>query len=211
VVKLASRRKKKGRSATWLCKCDCGKLRTVRAFSLRLGESKSCGCLGASGQPGLNNGGSGWVDATEVFRQAGATTVRLKILASSRLKEGRESGAIPASPLGQPIHVGYRRLPWRYEPQAAVSYIRNDPAPQEDVVSPAEEATQQEARGHGRSEKMERNKPARDKHKIWQGWHEEEGLGYKRIANRWQETTGEEVSSDTVKKAIKRMVQGGNS
>jgi len=31
----------------WLCRCDCGNLRTVRGSSLRSNESKSCGCLAA--------------------------------------------------------------------------------------------------------------------------------------------------------------------
>lgn len=33
--------------ATWLCVCDCGTQRVVSGKSLRLGVSKSCGCLGS--------------------------------------------------------------------------------------------------------------------------------------------------------------------
>lgn len=30
----------------WMvCKCDCGKIQTVRAGDLKSGKSKSCGCL----------------------------------------------------------------------------------------------------------------------------------------------------------------------
>lgn len=29
----------------WLCKCDCGNLKTVSGFKLRSGNTKSCGCL----------------------------------------------------------------------------------------------------------------------------------------------------------------------
>lgn len=31
--------------AQWLCKCDCGNLRTVSGVNLRSGHTKSCGCL----------------------------------------------------------------------------------------------------------------------------------------------------------------------
>lgn len=35
----------KSGSATWLCRCDCGTLRSVEGRSLRKGLSKSCGCV----------------------------------------------------------------------------------------------------------------------------------------------------------------------
>lgn len=33
------------KQALWLCKCDCGRETTVRGYSLRCGDTKSCGCL----------------------------------------------------------------------------------------------------------------------------------------------------------------------
>ena len=33
-----------GSSATWLCKCDCGKEKKIVGASLRKGDTKSCGC-----------------------------------------------------------------------------------------------------------------------------------------------------------------------
>ena len=33
------------RKALWRCKCDCGKLTTVRSSDLKSGNTKSCGCL----------------------------------------------------------------------------------------------------------------------------------------------------------------------
>jgi tRNA(Ile2) C34 agmatinyltransferase TiaS len=32
-------------SAYWLCKCDCGTTKSVSSQSLRIGDTKSCGCL----------------------------------------------------------------------------------------------------------------------------------------------------------------------
>lgn len=34
-------------SAYWLCRCDCGKIRTINGSSLRSGKTRSCGCLRA--------------------------------------------------------------------------------------------------------------------------------------------------------------------
>lgn len=33
------------RKALWRCKCDCGKLTTVRSSDLKSGNTKSCGCM----------------------------------------------------------------------------------------------------------------------------------------------------------------------
>jgi len=34
-----------GKSVTWLCKCECGKEKVIRGYSLTSGNSKSCGCV----------------------------------------------------------------------------------------------------------------------------------------------------------------------
>lgn len=36
---------KKNRAKRWLCKCDCGNLKSVSSSALTSGDSKSCGCL----------------------------------------------------------------------------------------------------------------------------------------------------------------------
>lgn len=37
-------RKSKG-SSYWICRCDCGKIKSIKSSSLRRGEIQSCGCL----------------------------------------------------------------------------------------------------------------------------------------------------------------------
>lgn len=37
-----------GRRVMWNCKCSCGEMRTVRAYSLTSGHTVSCGCIGSS-------------------------------------------------------------------------------------------------------------------------------------------------------------------
>ena len=32
-------------SAYWLCRCDCGTIKTIRGRNLRSGETLSCGCI----------------------------------------------------------------------------------------------------------------------------------------------------------------------
>ena len=35
----------KGKEAWWICKCECGNVKSVRGSDLRRGRTKSCGCL----------------------------------------------------------------------------------------------------------------------------------------------------------------------
>ena len=35
----------KGKEAHWLCACDCGSVTIASGYKLRIGETKSCGCL----------------------------------------------------------------------------------------------------------------------------------------------------------------------
>ena len=44
VIKLDEQKHKK-KGAYWICKCDCGTIKSVWGASLRDGSSKSCGCL----------------------------------------------------------------------------------------------------------------------------------------------------------------------
>lgn len=37
--------KKTNSGSYWICKCDCGKIKSVKSSSLRRGEIQSCGCL----------------------------------------------------------------------------------------------------------------------------------------------------------------------
>lgn len=68
VSHLGMRKQGKGKSASslWLCKCDCGNQKKVFAYSMRRGDTKSCGCLAREtasklcaeiGRRGAKNGG----------------------------------------------------------------------------------------------------------------------------------------------------------
>lgn len=37
-------------STHWLCKCDCGTIKSISGKSLRNGDTKSCGCLKSAGE-----------------------------------------------------------------------------------------------------------------------------------------------------------------
>lgn len=41
--------------AYWICKCDCGAIKTVIGMNLRNGSSKSCGCLQRKHGPSIDN------------------------------------------------------------------------------------------------------------------------------------------------------------
>jgi len=43
VIKIDGQDKRK--SYLWLCRCECGKEKTIVGYSLRRGDTKSCGCL----------------------------------------------------------------------------------------------------------------------------------------------------------------------
>ena len=45
-LRVISRVKNQGRSATWLCRCDCGNEITLTSGEFRRGRTQSCGCLG---------------------------------------------------------------------------------------------------------------------------------------------------------------------
>ena len=40
-----SKPKGHGHKAYWICKCDCGNIKSIKGESLRRGLTKSCGCL----------------------------------------------------------------------------------------------------------------------------------------------------------------------
>lgn len=42
---MKKRGKDKRNNSYWLCKCDCGEIKIVRISSLKVGNTKSCGCL----------------------------------------------------------------------------------------------------------------------------------------------------------------------
>lgn len=44
---VLERAESNGRQAKWKCQCDCGRISTPFGFSLKSGDSKSCGCVAA--------------------------------------------------------------------------------------------------------------------------------------------------------------------
>lgn len=43
-----SGRRHTNKNVMWLCRCDCGNITTVRTYSLKCGDTKSCGCICAN-------------------------------------------------------------------------------------------------------------------------------------------------------------------
>ena len=35
----------KNKRSCWVCKCDCGNIKTIMSSKLKSGQTKSCGCL----------------------------------------------------------------------------------------------------------------------------------------------------------------------
>lgn len=48
-VSRSENRGKNGKTTYWLCKCDCGNTREIMASGLKVGDSRSCGCLRRDG------------------------------------------------------------------------------------------------------------------------------------------------------------------
>jgi hypothetical protein len=48
VVLRLDRIEPNGRHSRWICQCDCGREKSIRANALRTGDTRSCGCLVAS-------------------------------------------------------------------------------------------------------------------------------------------------------------------
>ena len=46
-----------GKKTRWICKCDCGNIKSVKAVSLKKGETKSCGCAVQDYHNRRNNAG----------------------------------------------------------------------------------------------------------------------------------------------------------
>lgn len=53
-LEILNRAKNKGRSAAWLCRCDCGNTTVVTTGELNRGRTQSCGCLIADTQRTLH-------------------------------------------------------------------------------------------------------------------------------------------------------------
>lgn len=45
LVAISPTAKRQGNTIVWLCRCDCGRMHEAGAASLRIGNTKSCGCL----------------------------------------------------------------------------------------------------------------------------------------------------------------------
>lgn len=55
----------KHKKLRWLCRCDCGKEKTINASSLRKGLSKSCGSCDIKSFTGYKNVSGSWIRRTE--------------------------------------------------------------------------------------------------------------------------------------------------
>lgn len=61
-----SKRKESQQRTRWVCKCDCGTVKSIQAYKLRVGEIKSCGCLRKenAGKLSKRHGKSRYADGT---------------------------------------------------------------------------------------------------------------------------------------------------
>ena len=58
-------------AASWLCRCECGKLCTVKGIYLRSGYVKSCGCLPVGSKP-IENSGSAKNQVYAIYKKSAA-------------------------------------------------------------------------------------------------------------------------------------------
>src|SRR3989304_4067971 len=55
VIEHDDHRTKNGRKPFWKCQCKCGNITSVRAESLKMGHTRSCGCQKTQLIPGPKN------------------------------------------------------------------------------------------------------------------------------------------------------------
>ena len=57
-----------GEGYSWIMRCDCGTVKSVRSQDIRQGASKSCGCISTGGRGGLKNKTHGMDYGSKLYR-----------------------------------------------------------------------------------------------------------------------------------------------
>lgn len=215
----AKREKRYCQEARWVCKCDCGRAKTVVSSDLRDGHTTSCGC---NRTPAINIVGKRFgllvvlCRGKKVSRSTNRTHAGPKpdpangkkvVFWKCQCDCGRKvfvRGAALRSGRTRSCGCEKRRAASGCYVDLALSVsdrVTNDTNGHTPAPTPAAAETEVATDINGQSE---RKHPAAEKHRIWKTW-KENGLSYQQVANKWEAATGEPTERGAVKQALRRL------
>lgn len=60
----------------WMCRCDCGTVKAVQPHQLKVGRTKSCGCLRRENARRSRDESKGWANLNSLPIKSGGRTIR---------------------------------------------------------------------------------------------------------------------------------------